>query len=86
MLPAVPGPIIHVDKADGAAGCQSLSKVIVEEYALAACDILAISDSGIGKMASFLRGRDDELYFVPYKEKVTNFPPTSRRVKLIKEW
>jgi hypothetical protein len=23
---------------------------------------------------------------VPYKEKVTNFPPTSRRVKLIKEW
>ncbi|KAL8581316.1 hypothetical protein ACOMHN_034395 [Nucella lapillus] len=58
----IPGPITHTDKSKGADACQGFQKAIVDEYALASCDVLVISESGLGKIASFMRGTDKELY------------------------
>ena len=59
---SIPGPITHIDKSRGTDICDGFKKTILDEYALSTCDVLVISESGIGKVASFLRGRDDELY------------------------
>ncbi|KAK7489370.1 hypothetical protein BaRGS_00019314 [Batillaria attramentaria] len=58
----IPGPITHVDKARGANACDGFKKAILDEYALATCDVLVISESGLGKIAAFRRGTDDDLY------------------------
>ena len=62
VIVSIPGPITHTDKSRGKEACDGFKKAIVDQYALSTCDVLVISESGIGKVASFLRGRDDELY------------------------
>ncbi|PVD32621.1 hypothetical protein C0Q70_08064 [Pomacea canaliculata] len=60
----VPGPITHVDRSKGGDTCEGTEKAVVEQFLLASCDMLVISESGFAKIAAFLRGRDDGLYIV----------------------
>lgn len=64
----LPGPITHVDKTKGGNACDGLRKAILDEYALSMCDVLVISESGIGKMAAFMRGTDENLFLFMGKE------------------
>lgn len=58
----IPGPITHVDKTVGREACDGFGKAIADEIALSKCHVLVISESGLGKIASFMRNSDSELY------------------------
>ncbi|XP_076456352.1 uncharacterized protein LOC143290721 [Babylonia areolata] len=62
VLVTIPGPITHTDKSRGADACEGFKKAILDEYALSLCDVLVISESGLGKIASFLRHSDLDLF------------------------
>ncbi|XP_067652373.1 uncharacterized protein [Haliotis asinina] len=55
----IPGVIAHVDKSPR---CEGFRKVILDQEALSHCDTLLITNSGVGRIAAFLRQREDNLY------------------------
>ncbi|XP_025090150.1 uncharacterized protein LOC112561730 isoform X3 [Pomacea canaliculata] len=65
----IPGPITHVDKTHGQVACEGFGKAVSEQLTLATCDVLVISESGFGKIAAFMRGRDSDLYLF-YSDKL----------------
>ncbi|KAK7103071.1 uncharacterized protein [Littorina saxatilis] len=56
------GPITHVDRYKGHDACAGFGRAILDQVMLATCDVLVISESGLGKIAAFLRNTDDDLY------------------------
>ncbi|XP_070208664.1 uncharacterized protein [Littorina saxatilis] len=56
------GPVQHVDRASGNDVCGGLGRAIVEQAALSLCDVLVISESGLGRIAAFLRDTDRDLF------------------------
>lgn len=62
MVLEMPGPITHIDKSTGKDICAGFVRAILDQIALSTCDVLVISESGLGKIAAFLRNTDDELY------------------------
>ncbi|KAL8558239.1 hypothetical protein ACOMHN_040937 [Nucella lapillus] len=72
VLVTIPGPITHTDKSQGAEACRGFQKAIVDEYALSLCDVLVISESGLGKIASFMRASDRDLYLF-HRSKIDPF-------------
>ncbi|XP_070209879.1 uncharacterized protein [Littorina saxatilis] len=72
VILSIPGPITHIDNTRGLTACDGFKKAILDEYALSECDVLIISESGLGKVASFLRGSDRELYLF-HDDKIERF-------------
>ena len=56
------GPVTHVDRSAGSDACAGFGHAIVEQLALSTCDVLVISESGLAKVAAFLRNTDKDLY------------------------
>ena len=66
------GPITHVDKYKGQDACAGFGHAIVDQLLLSTCDVLVISESGLGKIAAFLRNSDDGLYLF-HDSKISKF-------------
>lgn len=56
------GPITHVDRSTGKAACAGFRRAIIDQLALSACPVLVISESGLGKIAAFIRNTDNNLF------------------------
>ncbi|KAK6178787.1 hypothetical protein SNE40_011295 [Patella caerulea] len=56
------GPIVHVERSRVKDMCGGQEKVILDQYILALCDILVISNSGFGRVGAFRRGTNKDLY------------------------
>ncbi|KAK7485680.1 hypothetical protein BaRGS_00023129, partial [Batillaria attramentaria] len=56
------GPVTHVDRSMGVDACGGFGHAITEQLALSACHVLVISESGMGKIAAFMRNTDTDLY------------------------
>ena len=59
---AMKGPITHVDRSVGYDVCAGFVHTILEQLVLSTCDVLVISESGLAKIAAFLRNTDRDLY------------------------
>ena len=59
---AMKGPITHVDRSVGNDVCGGFVHAILEQLMLSTCDVLVISESGLAKVAAFLRNTDKDLY------------------------
>ena len=75
----MPGPVTHVDHATGNDICAGFGHAIAEQLVLSTCEILVISESGLAKVAAFLRGTDEGLYIfhdglVERFERKSHFP------------
>ena len=66
------GPITHIDKYEGQDACTGMGRAILDQYILSLCDILIISESGLGRIAAFMRNTDDNLYLF-YHGHITKF-------------
>ncbi|XP_041349733.1 uncharacterized protein LOC121369005 [Gigantopelta aegis] len=56
------GNIVHIERSSGQQVCGGFAKVILDQLVLSTCDVLILTSSGIGRIASFVRGTSDELY------------------------
>ncbi|XP_070209435.1 uncharacterized protein [Littorina saxatilis] len=56
------GPVTHVDRSTGSDVCGGFAHVILEQLVLSTCHVLVISESGLAKIASFIRNTDDNLF------------------------
>ena len=58
----VGGKIVHIERTYGKSVCEGFSKVVLDQLVLSTCDVLVQTNSGIGRIASFLRGTSEGLY------------------------
>ena len=59
---AMEGPVTHVDRSVGSEVCAGFVHAILEQLMLSTCHVLVISESGLSKIAAFLRNTDRDLY------------------------
>ncbi|GFN83849.1 hypothetical protein PoB_001035500 [Plakobranchus ocellatus] len=67
------GPINHIDKSrylNNTQRCDGMEKVIFDQHVLMQCDVLMISESGLSRMAAYVRGSDEGLYCLLKKGKI----------------
>ena len=58
------GRVVHMDRPNQIekAGCDSFTKVLVDQHLLSTCDVLVVSKSNLSGQAAYLRGTDRGLY------------------------
>ncbi|XP_048247456.1 uncharacterized protein LOC124145140 [Haliotis rufescens] len=58
------GNIVHVDRDNHAKdyACAGFGKVILDQQTMSSCDVFLMTDSGLGRIASMMRGTDKDLY------------------------
>lgn len=58
------GEVVHMDHPTQIrkAGCDSFTKVLVDQHLLSTCDLLVVSKSSLSGQAAYLRGTDHGLY------------------------
>ena len=58
------GTVVHMDRPNQIekAGCDSFTKVLVDQHLLSTCDVLVVSKSNLSGQAAYLRGTDRGLY------------------------
>ncbi|XP_071085444.1 uncharacterized protein [Haliotis cracherodii] len=58
------GNIVHVDRDNHAKdyACAGFGKVILDQQTMSSCDVFFMTDSGLGRIASMMRGTDKDLY------------------------
>ncbi|XP_046326565.2 uncharacterized protein LOC124111063 [Haliotis rufescens] len=63
------GNIVHVDRDNHAKdyACAGFGKVILDQQTMSSCDVFFMTDSGLGRIASMMRGTDKDLYCMASK-------------------
>ncbi|XP_046559303.1 uncharacterized protein LOC124268378 [Haliotis rubra] len=58
------GDIVHVDRDNHGKdyACAGFGKVILDQQTMSSCDVFFMTDSGLGRIASMMRGTDKGLY------------------------
>ncbi|XP_046585398.1 uncharacterized protein LOC124292348 [Haliotis rubra] len=58
------GDIVHVDRDNHGKdyACAGFGKVILDQQTMSSCDVFFMTDSGLGRIASMMRGTDKDLY------------------------
>ena len=59
------GPVVHIDLARGDSTeqkCAGFEKLLLDQHILMNCDVLMVGNSGISRLAAYIRGTDRELF------------------------
>ena len=79
----IPGRIVHIDKMADDKDCSGFHKVVSEFYVLSKCDVLLLTRSGYGRLASYVRNRKNGLYCYKYGhvDKCEHYNAKAERVR-----
>ncbi|XP_041369817.1 uncharacterized protein LOC121383786 [Gigantopelta aegis] len=70
----IPGDIVHIERGQMKNRCDAFTKVILDQQVLSKCDSLLLTKSGLGKIAAYLRGTEENLFCSANKQIVKCLP------------
>ena len=78
----IPGRIMHIDIMADDEDCSGFRKVVLDFYVLSTCDVLLVTRSGFGRLASYLRDKTSGLFCVRDRkvEKCKHYNARAERV------